>query len=115
MYKKLELLNLSSRISICLRKKFLKNNILTAGQVVDEEYVDNLIQHDDGYKVLESFPTSPSYWKREGTEIRAMIRQLGLPTFFITLSSAETMWGELLKILKKVNDNVDISFEEAIC
>lgn len=42
-----------------------------------------------------------------------MIRQLGLPTFFITLSAAETRWGELLKSLKKIADNIDISIEEA--
>lgn len=113
MYKKSELLKLSSCVSICLRKKYLKNNNLTAEQMLNQDFVNNLIQHDDGYKLLQEFPSAPAYWLRKGKEIRAMIRQLGLPTFFITLSSAETKWGELLRILHKVNNNIDISIEEA--
>lgn len=42
-----------------------------------------------------------------------MIRQLGIPNFFITLSAAETQWGVLLKILKKVIDNVDLTVKQA--
>lgn len=113
MYKKLELLNLSQRISVCLRKKCLKNNDLRAIQMLDENFIDGMIQHDDGFKLLEIFPSSPAYWQKEGKEKRAMIRQLGLPTFFITLSAAATRWGELLKSLKKIADNVDITIEEA--
>lgn len=47
-----------------------------------------------------------------------MVRQLGVFTFFITLSAAESHWMELLKILKKTVDNEDVddvsglSFEE---
>lgn len=108
MYKKLELLNISQRISICLRKKCTKNTAFTASQMLDDSFVDNLIQHDDGFKLLETLPSSPAYWQKEGKEIRAMIRQLGLPTFFITFSAAETKWGELLRILKKIADNEDI-------
>jgi len=42
-----------------------------------------------------------------------MIRQLGIPTLFITLSAAEAHWPELLVILKKVQDGKNISEEEA--
>lgn len=111
MYKKLELLNLSQRISVCLRKKCLKNNDLRAIQMLDENFIDRMIQHDDGFKLLETFPSSPAYWQKDGKEIRAMIRQLGLPTFFVTLSAAETRWGELLKSSKKIASNIDITIE----
>jgi hypothetical protein len=43
----------------------------------------------------------------------AMIRQLGVPTVFVTLSAVETKWPELLVILKKVVDQVLIIEEEA--
>lgn len=43
-----------------------------------------------------------------------MIRQLGLPNFFITLSSAETIWINLIKILKKNASGINISDDEAI-
>ena len=42
-----------------------------------------------------------------------MIRQLGVPTIFLTLSAAETRWTELLVILDKVLENKDITEAEA--
>jgi len=42
-----------------------------------------------------------------------MIRQFGLPTFFITLSAAESKWNELLVILSLLLDIRDITEEEA--
>jgi len=44
----------------------------------------------------------------------AMIRQIGLPTFFITLSAAETRWPELIVLLKRNVDRVEINEEEAL-
>lgn len=43
----------------------------------------------------------------------AMLRQVGCPTFFFTLSAAETKWEELIVILKKVLDNETITVAEA--
>lgn len=42
-----------------------------------------------------------------------MIRQFGLPTFFITLSAAESQWLELLVILAKTVDDREISEDDA--
>ena len=72
-----------------------------------------MIQHDDGYKVLKGVRSSPAHWEAEKKKAIAMIRQLGLPTFFITLSAAESQWVELLVILSKTVDSKDISEEEA--
>lgn len=105
---------LSNRISICLRKKFSNNNTINANQILDESYLNSLIQHDDGYRILEKLPTSPAYWQKEGQKLRAMIRQIGIPNFFITLSSAETKWIELLKILKKTSSGIDMSDDEVL-
>ena len=44
----------------------------------------------------------------------SMIRQLGCPTIFLTLSAAETKWLELLKILKQILDDVNLSVEEVL-
>lgn len=102
MYKKFELLSIADNVAICLRKKFTNMKNVTEEEILNDTYVDKLIQHDEGYKILEKLPTSPSYWEKRGKELKSMIRQLGMPTFFITFSSAETKWGELLVILKKV-------------
>ena len=36
-----------------------------------------------------------------------MIRQLSLPTWFMSLSAADTRWPDLLKKLAKLNDRID--------
>ena len=38
-----------------------------------------------------------------------MIRQLSLPTWFMSLSAADTRWTDLLKMLAKLNNGVDYS------
>ena len=41
-----------------------------------------------------------------------MIRQLSLPTWFMSLSAADTRWTDLLKMLAKLNDGIDYSEKE---
>ena len=43
----------------------------------------------------------------------AIIRQLGCPTVFLTLSAAETKWSELIVILSEVVENKVITLDEA--
>ncbi|XP_061391279.1 uncharacterized protein LOC133326674 [Musca vetustissima] len=111
-YKKLELLTIKSAMSIALRKHTRSGNV-TARNALDESYMNSLIQHDDGYRILKGVRTSPAHWEGEKKKAVAMIRQFGLPTFFITLSAAETKWVELLVILSKTVDKIDISEEDA--
>ena len=42
-----------------------------------------------------------------------MCIQLGVPTFFLTLSALETKWNELLVLLMNTVKNTDISCEDA--
>ena len=39
---------------------------------------------------------------------------MGCPTFFLTLSAAETKWLELLRILKQILDDVKLSVKEVL-
>ena len=41
-----------------------------------------------------------------------MIRQLSLPTWFMSLSAADTKWTDLLKMLAKLNDGIEYSEKE---
>jgi len=50
----------------------------------------NLISHDGGYRIHKDIRTSPAHCEDEKKKVMAMTRQLGLPTFFITLSAAES-------------------------
>ena len=46
---------------------------------------------------------TPTYWKMFLFEVLATIKQLGLPTFFMTLSCADLRWNELVSIISKLN------------
>ena len=41
----------------------------------------------------------------------AMIKQLGTPTFFLTLSCGDLQWNELISVIFKLN-HVEILYEE---
>ena len=112
MYRKKETIALKNAISTHLRKGSINQN-LTAGQVLESDIIGKLINSDEAYKVLAQDRSSPAYWNARMKDLMAMIRQLGVPTFFLTLSAAETHWTELLVILAKVVQNRIITEEEA--
>ncbi|KAI8115970.1 hypothetical protein CVS40_11887 [Lucilia cuprina] len=105
-YKKLELSKIKSNISTCLRKK-IGHSSYTARDVLDDNFVQNLIQHDEGYHILKGIRSSPAHWEGEKKKVLAMIRQFGLPTFFITLSAAESQWPELLNSFPAVTNFIN--------
>ena len=45
---------------------------------------------------------TPAYWKRFLLEVLAMVKQLGAPSFFLTLSCADLRWSELPHIISKL-------------
>ena len=51
------------------------------------------------------------YWKQFLYDVLAMVKQLGIPTYFLTLSCADLRWEELSYIIKKLN-NLELSEEE---
>ena len=87
---------------------------LTVSDVLNDENLDKMIESDDAFKFLKTVRCSPAFWQQKQKELMAMIRQLGCPTFFLTLSAAETKWIELLRILKEILDNVKLSTEQVL-
>ena len=74
--------------------------------------MDQLVKLDEGYKVLRTLRGSPPYWENTKKDLYAMIRQLGLPTWFCSLSAAETKWIPLLKVLGKLLKDVTYTDED---
>lgn len=109
---KLRILKVAKQIYFCLRKTKLKKPA-TAVDMLKEENLRNLELHDSGYKVLAVDRGAAAFWEEKKREVFAMIRQLGPPTIFLTMSAAETKWNELIVILKKVIDKVEISLDDA--
>ena len=59
---------------------------------------------------MSSIKGTPSYWKKIKAEVLAMVKQLRLPTFFLTLSCENLRWKEILEIIQKLNEaEFDIS------
>ena len=99
-YVRLRTSRILEDIQICLRKKRRRDGKpITAGQLLSKEFIENLVQHDDGFRMLKGIRSSPAFWEAQKRKALGMIRQLGKPTFFVTLSAAETKWSELLSSL----------------
>lgn len=60
-----------SNINVCLRKR----NI-TASDVLKDSFISSLINHNDGFKVLNQVCSSPTYWESK-KNLFCMIRQHG--------------------------------------
>lgn len=102
-------LRVSSSISVAF-KHVGHNTKITKENIQSEEYINNCIETNLAF--LRCIPNSAWYWSDRKKDLFAMIRQLGAPTAFMTLSANETGWTDLLKLLYKLKNNgEDISKE----
>ena len=75
---------------------------LTASALrTDNERIQNLVCKDQAYLFMRQIPGSPPYWQKFMYEVVAMVKQLGIPTWFMTLSCADLRWPELFQIINK--------------
>ena len=104
-------LNLLSKINTAMQK--VNPGQLTAGMLCAnfEDTVKSFIANDSAFRFMDTIKGAPEYWKRFMLEVLAMVKQLGLPTFFMTLSFADTRWNVLISIISKLQ-GVDISDDE---
>ena len=93
--KRLQFSQIGKKATIALRKRYLQN--CTAKDI--KENLDSILQSDRGYSFLAQQRLSPSYFKRMEKNYLAWVRQLGSPSFFLTLSMPEAHWPDLLKVL----------------
>ena len=101
---------ISDSINIALKK--VHGHSVTASQVKsNSQAFQNLLFQDQAYLFLRQIPGSPPYWQKFMYEIVAMVKQLGIPTWFMTLSCADLRWPELFQIISKTKGN-DLSDEE---
>ncbi|KAG5674792.1 hypothetical protein PVAND_004740 [Polypedilum vanderplanki] len=113
LYKKGQIEQMTKQVNVAIRKSANTMNI-TAGQVLNKQFLENAIRNDSAYKFLSSIVGTPPYFEAKKKNVMATVRQTGGFTFFITNSAAETKWPELLVILKKTVDKLDVTEEAAI-
>lgn len=98
----LQQLNLNSQINIALKK--VNSSNMTAGMLSRNfsAAVKSFIAEDKGFQFMAPIKGTPAYWKKFLLEVLAMVKQLGLPTFFMTLSCADLRWNELISIIAQL-------------
>ena len=80
--------------------------------MLQPQHLMKLIQKNDGYKYLTNVRGSAPYWEATIRDMCAMVRQLGIPTWFCSFSAADRRWPEIVKAIltlqgKDVPDEVD--------
>ena len=95
-------INLFNQINIATSKV---SGTINAGQLKNNfrETVQSFISEDKGFTFMKSVKGTPAYWKHFLHDVLAMVKQLGLPTFFVTLSCADLRWKELILIISRLN------------
>ena len=83
----------------------MSNNSLTAGMLSNNfsETIKSFIARDEEFNFMNPIKGTSVYWKRLLFEVLAMVKQLDLPSYFMTLSCADLRWNELVSIISKLN------------
>ena len=88
---------------LCMSSSIVKNNFKgTTGS-------DNT--SDNAFSFMSSFKGIPACWKQFLFDLLAMVKQLGIPTYFLTFSFVDLRWEELPYIINKLN-NLGLSDEK---
>lgn len=107
---KLRILKLVGSIRFIYRKTRDNNMKPTTSEMLSQQFMQS--NYDERlinlYKMFEHDRGSPAFFEAKKRELFAMMR------IFLTLSSADTKWKELIRILKKTVDNEEISDSEIL-
>ena len=68
-----------------------------------KQSVEELFNKDQGFHFVNQIRRTPAYWKKFQYEVLAIIKQLGCPTFFLTLSCAYSKQKEIPEIISKLS------------
>ena len=79
------------------RGRCIRGQSVNAGMLKNASVVQDLIRTEHAYKFLKNIRGSPAYWQHQLYEVLAMIRSLGIPTWFLTLSAADLHWPEMIQ------------------
>ena len=77
------------------------NTQFTAAQAKDHTMLNQFVRKDKAYRFMKNIRGSPPYYQRTFYDLLAMIRQLGTPTWFFTLSAADMKWPDMIQTIAK--------------
>ena len=73
----------------------------TAAQARDQTMLSQYVRKDRAYSFMKNIRGSPPYYQRTFYDLLAMIRQLGTPTWFFTLSAADLKWPDMIQTIAR--------------
>ena len=77
-----------------LTAEVVKNNVKRTN--------DRFAASDNAFLFVSSVKQIPAYWRQYLYDVLAMFKQLGIPTYFLTLSFADLRWEKLSYIINKL-------------
>ncbi|XP_033741835.1 uncharacterized protein LOC117328415 [Pecten maximus] len=110
--KKIQAKQISDKVNLSIRRCKRKENNITAADALNTSQMNKLVNLDEGFYIFRTLRNSPPYLEKRKKDVFAMIRQLGLPTWFGSLSAGDTRWHDLLRILGELNDGVTYTAEQ---
>lgn len=110
-----EMNNINSSVSIAIRKGAKPSSMkdkVTASMITDHNQRKQILNSDKGYQFLRTIRGSPAYWEKSLRDLLAMVKQLGIPTWFCSFSAADRRWPEIIEAIcqqqgKAVPENLD--------
>ena len=84
---------------IAMRQK--PSRQFTAAQARNQAVLSQYVRKDKAYSFMKSIRGSPPYYQRTFYDLLAMIRQLGTPTWFFTLSAADLKWPDMIRTIAR--------------
>ncbi|XP_062576240.1 uncharacterized protein LOC134238134 [Saccostrea cucullata] len=105
-----ELNQVIQKTQISVRKSISKGTEkpVTSNMVQDPEILCRLLRNDEALRFMQPIRGTPAYWSAAQKDLFAMLRQLGIPTWFCSFSAAEHRWNDAIRtILKQQNDDRD--------
>ena len=101
-------IQLNDQINIAMKK--IASDSLNPGKLSKnfKATMQQFIAQDKAYSFMSSIKGTPAYWENFLFEVLAMVKQLGILTFFMTLSCADLRRNELVEITSKFN-RLDVS------
>ena len=90
----LQNISLTNQIDVGMRKSAISLNSGMLSQNF-KETVKQFIANDKAFAFMNSVKGTPAYWKKFLQEVLAMVKQLGPPSFFLTLSYAAVSYTHL--------------------
>ena len=102
--KKVQMKHVLDRVSLAMRR--VKGKGVRAKNILDDESRAKIVRLDEGYYIFRNLRNSPAYLEKRKKDAFAMIRQIGFPSLFISMSAAETKWPELLRAIGQLNGEI---------